>query len=425
MAAASPNAKSIPQTAPREIPAQPRTPANRLRDPCSKSPKSLSSPRSFSYEDDKNWFSRSHTSSSPSNAPRLHASDLECFHVGQVWTDTGIALVGDGDFSIRLHCQRRQVPAGTSREDADLVICVGSGGTCRPLSEGSCIIGLTYRRHSTKKGKAFLVPEFCTCIVRDPKPVLISCGVATLRKCTDGTSQIVLKRGSNSQALVSVKTKLYSVLNSLARGQQKHSVDEIIRGLNMWTDYELDSLADMSATSMRCLFYNSSSKQQHYKESWNSLFANQPPSNAILRQLQECAEEEAARRRSLPPGTVIEDLTRPWTLPKGNFCHPGQGEFEKPWECAARELKAETGMEWTACRADAPFVDILRPNSLVSMERFFIWRDDSLPAVQEKNESGGEKQWKWFNLADAAHKSETAKTIIGSAQCQDLLKREL
>ena len=134
---------------------------------------------------------------------------------------------------------------------------------------------------------------------------------------------------------------------------------------------------------------------------------------------QEAAEEEMSSRRT--SGARTEDQTRPWTLPKGNFSHPAQGDYEKPWECASRELKAETGIEWTECRSAAVHVDVPRSDNPVTMERFFLWRDDSL-TTPESGEASGEKQWKWFSFEDAAKKSATAKAIVGSVQCQGMMK---
>ena len=73
-------------------------------------------------------------------------------------------------------------PLAGSNEQSNLVIRVGRGGAFHVLEEGHCIIGLAAQRHVTKKNKTYLVPDHCMCVVKDSKPVLISCGVAVLRK---------------------------------------------------------------------------------------------------------------------------------------------------------------------------------------------------------------------------------------------------
>ena len=119
---------------------------------------------------------------------------------------------------------------------------------------------------------------------------------------------------------------------------------------------------------------------------------------------------------------MSEDQKRPWTLPKGNFSHVGTGAFEQPSECAARELKAETGMEWTeSLHAAAVYVDVLRPDSTMVMERFFLWRDDTL-AVSEEGEVTGDKQWRWFSFQEASKRSPTAKILLDSAQVKQAMK---
>lgn len=129
---------------------------------------------------------------------------------------------------------------------------------------------------------------------------------------------------------------------------------------------------------------------------------------------------EQSRRRSGAKSS--EDEKRPWTLPKGNFSHVGSGPFEKPAECAARELKAETGMEWAeSLHSKAEFVDVPRSDSALAMERFFLWRDDSL-CVSEYGEVTGDKQWRWFKFSDASKRSATAKVLLQSAQVQQSMR---
>ena len=93
-------------SAPKSIPARAggKRAGHGLAGSAGRSPRSPRSPHSFSLEEE-NYFSR--IARSPGGLSAGTAIDLESFHVGQLWRDTGIALVGNGDFSIRLHCQRQ------------------------------------------------------------------------------------------------------------------------------------------------------------------------------------------------------------------------------------------------------------------------------------------------------------------------------
>lgn len=64
-----------------------------------------------------------------------------------------------------------------------LVIRLGNGGRMRAIKDGDFLIGLRARPEVSKKGHVHWTAIDCICVIsNEPQPVLVSCGVAVLKK---------------------------------------------------------------------------------------------------------------------------------------------------------------------------------------------------------------------------------------------------
>eukprot|EP00117_Sycon_ciliatum_P026820 scpid13955/ scgid21923/ len=348
----------------------------------------------------------------------LRELGLDCVHVGQCWLDTGIALVGDKNVSFRLYCQRENTNQYLDQHNS-LVIRLGSGGRMRQISDGDCLIKLRARIEVSKKGHAHWTAIDCVCVIsKNPLPVLVSCGVAVLKRHpSTGKCMIAMKRCGQSIGFVSMRRQLKRYFSALAAYREPLvSPQDIAAHFDMCCNFELDLLSKpLTVSNVKCLFESRSSGPVTYNEAWTSMFEKHQMFRIPALTVLEVWARMSLQRRT----DSLEDLRRPWTLPKGNFRHMAASGFQTASQCAVRELKAETSLEWNVddC-TQAPSVTVALNDSAVAVEKFFLWRSDTLP---ENGGQVGEKYWQWFEFDEAKRRSMTAAAIITTAQCHKLM----
>ena len=90
-----------------------------------------------------------------------------------------------------------------------------------------------------------------------------------------------------------------------------------------------------------------------------------------------------------------------------------------------KELLLETELQWSVeeCQKAAS-VNVYVGESAVAVERFFLWRNDSLVHDYKPSSRDNDpnlKQWSWFSLSEAKRRSANARNVLESKVCKDLL----